>query len=362
MSAPGDADERPALRRRVKAALARWVLEQQRRRVAQAESSWPSAADEATHPSDGRRRFAEDYTFAIVQPGLGLVTRLEWLPGRGKHRVWVTLLREEGSVALPGGQQMLGGAPSDRWRAGGMVLDCLAPHERWTLRYTGRVVPLTRAQAPSGSEGSRRISLDLTFEAAAPPYRPGSDDDPHLLAWRLGQAAWDRSLLRSVRRVTSHGYVQAGDVTGSIALGDELIPVRASALRQHMWGVLDWGASDTAFQCLAALDDGDRAWVHQARFPIVTVEGGFVIPAGAEAEPVSAVESSAETRPGRAPAHVTVGLPSAAGRLQLELAILADASWVVDGRGHLDLGLARVSGAQGGWALWAGQRRHLPRP
>ncbi|MBV1860741.1 MAG: hypothetical protein KUG77_20165, partial [Nannocystaceae bacterium] len=107
------------LRREAKAALARWALQ---KRLAPAPTDW-SSRDEATHRWDGRKRFAEDYTFIAVQAGLGLLVRLEWLPGRGSHRLWLAVLREGGTWVLgEQGQVLVRDAGTDRWRAGGCLL------------------------------------------------------------------------------------------------------------------------------------------------------------------------------------------------------------------------------------------------
>ena len=375
------------LRRGAKSALARWVIAQRRRRHREPGAGGPTPRDEATHAWDGRRRFAEDYTFCAVQPGLALIARLEWLPGRDANRVWLTILREDGVFALPGGQKVLRTTSTDRWRAGGMVLDCLVPLSRWTVRYSGEVVPLPPGgpgpRDPSIDPGAsasvqtaipRRCSVDLTFVGSAAPYTPGRDDDADLQAKRLGQAQWDRSLLEAVRRVTNRGYVQLGSIVGTIALGDELIPVRASALRQHFWGVRDWGASDHGFQCFAVQQseaEGDTqtvcTWIHHTRFPLVTMEGGFDQRGDDDPSPIPGLEVTWERRPERAPAHTTLVIPEhnaapEGSRLQrLELATCSDCAFLVDGRGLAFLALARVGGDRSGWALWGGQRRWLPR-
>ena len=379
------------LRRGAKSALARWVISQRRRRH-DPDRDRPTPRDEATHAWDGRRRFAEDYTFCAVQPGLALIARLEWLPGRDANRIWLTILREDGVLALPGGQRVLRATSTDRWRAGGMVLDCLVPLSRWTMRYSGEVYALPPGgpgpRDPSFDPGAsasiaggigRRCSVDLTFVGSAPPYTPGTDDDPDLQAKRLGQAQWDRRLLQAVRKVTNRGYVQLGSIVGTIAVGDELIPVRASALRQHFWGVRDWGASDHGFQCFAVRPpasgasgrDAELTWIHHARFPLVTMEGGFTSQGGSGVAPITGLDVTWEQRPERAPAHTTlvVSDPHGDNRVRpqrLELATCSDCAFLVDGRGLASLALARVGGdAQpglaAGWALWGGQRRWLPR-
>lgn|SRR5690606_31954594 len=346
-----------ALRQGLKSALARWVLHKQR----EADRGAPDPSDEATHPWDGRRRFAEDYTFVGIQAGLGCIVRLEWLPGREAHRVWVTVLREDGTVmGLVGGQRIERQRERDRWRAGGLELDCTAPYKTWTIRYAGRLVRGASENADGSATDGRRCSLDLTFTASGSPFHPGLDDDPELLARRFGEATWEADLLRSVRRVQNRGYVQLGELHGTVALGNEIIAVRSACLRQHTWGVRDWGASDEAFQCFAAFDDGRRIWVHHAKFPFVTLEGGFVHgPHGTE--PVRSLGSSVERRPERAPGHVTLNVEHQRGSCVVQGEMLADLDFVVDGRGAVSLGFFRLGGGRG-WGFWGGQRRVLPRP
>jgi hypothetical protein len=347
---------RSVLRREVKAALLRWALHKHRAHRAGRRDFEP--ADEATHPFDGRRRFAENYGFASVQSQLGLVVRLEWLPGRDAHRVWVVVLRPDGAWTLGDGQLLVRGDPSDRWRAGGLELDCLEPMKRWTVRFRGRLRPA--AGTPGGVQ--ERASLDVEFIARDDPFSPGVDDDPDLMARRLGEAQWDRNLLRAVRRGQNRGYVQTGTLVGTLVLGDSLVPLRAACLRDHTWGVRDWGASDEAFQCFLAWADGRRGWVHRAKFPFLTLEGGFLADANGARHAVGAIGATTERRPGRTPAHASFSLlPAFGSPVQVEVRSVQDVSFPVDGRGELGLALCTLDDASAGWALWAGQRRTLPR-
>lgn len=339
------------LGREFKSALARWVL---KKRHEQREAGPPDPAEEATHIWDGRRRFAEDYTFAAVQKDWGLIMRLEWLPGRESHRVWVALLRPDGVATLANGQQVVRADGSDRWRAGGLELDCVRPYQRWGLRYVGRLT-----EPADGSGEGARCSIDLTFVSERAPFRPGIDDDPELVARHLGDANWDRALVRGVRRTLSRGYVQLGSLIGTVAYGDTLMPIRAECLRQHTWGVRDWGASDQAFQCFFSSVEDHSGFVHHAEFPFVTLEGGFVSKSEGAALPLRSVGASLERRPDQAPAQATLHLGHAHGGLELELTTVSETSIVVDGRGRIDFALCRV--APDGQALLVQQTRVLPR-
>lgn len=342
------------MRREAKAALARWAL--QKRRADVTGPRWTSR-DEATHAWDGRKRFAEDYTFTAVQAGLAILIRLEWLPGRGSHRIWLSLLREDGTWLLgEDGQQIVREAGADRWRAGGLELDCIKPLERWAVRFQGTV----RRQ---GSDETATARVDLTFVAEDEPFSPGTDDDPELVARRIGEAAWDRHLLRAVRRDHSRGYAQAGTFRGTIAVADMLIPLRAAAARQHTWGVRDWGAPDLAFLCFVAWNDGRRAMVHRAAFPFVTLEGGYVHTPGCPRELVRDLGVSSEARIEGAPAHLAlnVALGDPASPKTIQLHNQRDVAFSVDGRGEFSFALCTIDDGDG-WGIWAGQRRTLPRP
>ncbi len=357
---PAAAEIGSVLRRGFKAALARFILT---RRRGAGPGGVPTARDEATHAWDGHARFAEDYTFVGVQAELGVVLRIEHHPARRSQRVWVVVLRPDGAWAVPGGQRIVPAA-GDRWQAGGLSLDCIKPLRRWTLRFAGtlrrvghgsEVPPLQVVPEGQSDPSTRRGSIELSFVSTLALHTPGADDDPELLAQRLGEARWDARLLRAVRRARPEGYVQLGELHGTIALDDERVPVQAAALRQHRWGVRDWGSTDEAFECFWARGDEYRAWVHRARFPFMTLDGGFVS-LHERMAPVLRLGGTMDARPGRAPARVSLELADAEVEHAVEGTMVADLSLPVDGGAAVDLGLLRLTGSSEGWGLWAGLR------
>lgn len=372
----GDSALGQALRHGAKAALARWVLQQRGRtlRGGESDEAWPTPRDEGTHPPGRQRHYLEAYSFAAVQRGMGVLVRLAWLPGRDAQRVWVVFFDESGAYAIPemirGGQAGLWRSPStgrvdDRWRAGGLALDCTGPLRTWTLRYKG---PLAKVTPDDGHRGSRmasmqtlRASLDLTFEADADPFVPGRDDDPELVARNLGAAHWDRKLLRAIRKGRSRGYVQTGRATGTLALGDRVLAIGASVLREHTWGVEDFGASDTALRAYVDLPSGARTWIHRAQFPWLTLEGGFLSQAE-HVRPVRALGVTIERRPGASPLRMGLNIDHGLANLEVEARVVSDLGLDVDGRGHVRLALVRTGkGDDEGWGLWVAQHRKLPR-
>ena len=134
----------------------------------------------------------------------------------------------------------------------------------------------------------------------------------------------------------------------------------------------DWGASDEATQCFASFtptqdaprDPADtpvQVWLHSARFPWLTLAGGFVQRA-AGLVPIRDLGVRATRQPTRAPSHVGFHVDAPGGDLDLETETIAELGLDMDGRGHLDLALCRVRGAGDGWALVISQRRLLRRP
>lgn len=360
----GEPDDRAVgqiLRAGVKSTLARWVL---RRRKDRGAVPVPTPQDEATHAWDGQPRFVEDYTFVGAQAGLGVVLRLEWLPGRQSQRVWVVILRPDGVWTPQGGLRLVRIGGGSRWAAGGLTLDCQAPFQRWSVRYCGPLIgqgrrpSARRLRLVSDDEDTVRGSVDLTFVSEAPPYVPGIDDDPELVARRLGEATWDARLWRATRDVGLRGYVQLGQLLGTVAVGDVLVPVRAMSLRQHHWGLRDWEACEEAYRCAWMTEDERRGWLHHTRRPLLTRDGGFVAHRGRVA-PVRSLSSTAEIRPGRAPARIGLTFGDVDGTRRLQTELVSEFGLVVD-RARIDLGLLRITGRAPGWGIWAGLRPDRP--
>ncbi len=382
------------VRRSVKAALARWVM---RKRVPDAARAaraavlrepglrrWTTPQDEAFHTWDGHKNFSEDFTFVAVQPGLALLARIEWMPGRQSQRVWLTLLARDRVYTLPGdGQVIEPCGDGSRWRAGGLEFDCVEPHREWRLQFRGKLLVRgrdergPRAQAETAEEGAEGslvpCRLDLTFLGAGEPFIPGTDDHPELVARRLGEADWNLGLLRQLRRRRLRSYVQRGAMHGMIGVATRLVAVSSASLRVHAWGGRDWGASDTAFQGFFQL--GPRSlWVHHASFPWVTLEGGFVDSpdeagadedAGGRRSCVVDIGVTRERSPGHSPLRVGLSVVSDDARVAVEATVRSAFTLEIDRRGALVAALVEVeasAGASAGWGLWVEQRRIDPRP
>ncbi|MFY0542359.1 hypothetical protein [Nannocystis pusilla] len=123
--------------------------------------------------------------------------------------------------------------------------------------------------------------------------------------------------------------------------------------------------------------------MHTARFPWVSLSGGFVQRPGGVV-PIRDLGVTQERRPGRAPARTGLAVEAPGGPLALEAETVAELPLDMDGRGHLDIALVRVHAggerpparAEGprlvgparpneeahGWGLCFTQRRLLPRP
>ena len=94
----------------------------------------------------------------------------------------------------------------------------------------------------------------------------------------------------------------------------------------------------------------------------MTLEGGFLTTPNAPRHPIASIGATRERRPGRAPANASLSLtPTFGDAVELQARALSDVSFGVDGRGEFGVALCEV-GDGAGQAMWATQRRTLPRP
>jgi hypothetical protein len=341
----------------LKTALARWALTKRRDHL---RAQPPDPRDEATHPWEGRNGFSEEYSFAMLQGDLGLVARLEWLPQRGLQRAWVVLLRPDGvdhlvETRTHGRTDAVG----DRWRAGGLALDCVRPFREWVVRFTGHLTRGNLHQAPIARRSTRgRMSLELTFTLDDRPYWPGNDDDPELVAEHLASATWDAGLYRAVRRHGVRGYVQTGVAVGTLAYADELVRIRAPALRQHYWGARSSGEPEHLFQCFftGMAPRTGSGFVHHSDLGFAVFRGGFVDGADARRESLRTVAVSGGAEPRSESGRVELELTHVGGRTHVSLESACTMSVPVDGGERVDFSLGR-SGDGSLRGLWVRAQR-----
>lgn len=221
------------------------------------------ARDEGRHLPGTDRLWGESWyhDFAAEDGSYGGYLRLGLYPNQGVAWYWVHLVRagqplvviRDHEVPCPTSMRGPVQAASGRVKGSWAPVQPLRAY-RITTEGTG-VALKNPADAFHGEQGNEvSVSVDLTWEAAAPCFAYGATT-------RFEQSAW---------------------VTGEVTIGDERIDVHCPGQRDHSWGVRDWWLFPWVW-CSGRLDDG--TWWHTVRSVNPgpdAFQTGYIVDAGAD--------------------------------------------------------------------------------
>jgi hypothetical protein len=216
--------------------------------------------DELSHPPESDPLWNESYYFNFFDAAgaWGGVTRIGQSPNRGFADGLLCLYLPDGTVGVLRTHDREH-AHGDKVRAGALVYECLAPLQRWRLRYRGTLFHFASPADLSHWERitlvdlpRRQLQLDLEVECAHSPFDFHGTMKRRLLpVGRLLRKAapgylWRRlptltlKMRQAAKMARAHHYEQACRVTGEIRLDDELVSFGGGGQRDHSWGVRDW--------------------------------------------------------------------------------------------------------------------------
>lgn len=221
------------------------------------------ARDEGRHAPGEEELWGESWyhDFAAEDGSYGGYLRLGLYPNHGVAWYWVHLVRagqplvviRDHEVPCPTSMRGPVQAASGRVKGSWAPVQPLRAY-RITTEGTG-VALKNPADAFHGEQGNEvSVSVDLTWEAAAPCFAYGATT-------RFEQSAW---------------------VTGEVTIGDERIDVHCPGQRDHSWGVRDWWLFPWVW-CSGRLDDG--TWWHTVRSVNPgpdAFQTGYIVDAGAD--------------------------------------------------------------------------------
>ncbi len=184
--------------------------------------------DELMHPVGDHPSWSESYYFNFVDPEskIGMFTRMGFRPGNGWADALHVIYLEGRRVAFTYGrrdiEQDLSLYDGDL-SAGALSLECVAPHERWQIRYAGpaqdipdgEVLLIRSKQRPEGWFEPAELEMSLDFECLTRPHYASQGEHGH--------------------------FEQSGRVTGEIRLGNDTWQVDGYGVRDKSWGPRDWG-------------------------------------------------------------------------------------------------------------------------
>jgi len=202
---------------------------------------------EFLHPPASRDfNWNESFYFNFTDPSskLGGWTRIGILPNQ-ENDVGALMIYAGGSRILAyrsGGRTAIQG---DELRLESLEYHRLEPLKKWRILFRGDVADIDDSMkipelSPDDLE-LKKVEVDLTFESMAPCF-DFKNAHPRALAEMIVQAGTRLEDLRQVAKVSSEHYEQAGRITGTIKIEDEIIPFDGSGHRDHSWGLRDWAA------------------------------------------------------------------------------------------------------------------------
>jgi hypothetical protein len=242
-----------------------------------------TAEAESTHASGSDTEWNESlyFNFTDWRTGLGGYTRIGVLPNQDSD-IGVMMLFAGGKrllVTNQGGRADTAGG----FKVGSLAYERVEPLKKWRLSFSGEMGDLDDARllpevAPD-SIPRIPVEVELVWEGVAPPFN-FKDAEPAAVAEMLVSAGTRLSDLRSVSKVGSEHYEQAGRVTGTMLFDGRRIDFDGSGHRDHSWGVRDWSAP-RAWTWLTC-QFGDELAFNLSRVAIETVDifNGFLCHGG----------------------------------------------------------------------------------
>jgi len=200
---------------------------------------------ESTHAQGTDKEWNESLYFNFTDPrtGIGGYTRIGVLPNQDSD-IGVMMLFAGGKrllVTSQGGRAETDGG----FKVGSLSYERVEPLKKWKLTFEGVMGDLDDArmltQVDPESIPKRPVEVELEWEGIAAPFN-FKDSDPAAIAEMLVAAGTKLGDLRSVSKVGSEHYEQAGRVTGAIRFDGNARRFEGSGHRDHSWGVRDWSA------------------------------------------------------------------------------------------------------------------------
>jgi hypothetical protein len=204
-----------------------------------------TAEAESTHTPGSDKEWNESlyFNFTDRRTGLGGYTRIGVLPNQDSD-IGVMMLFAGGRrllVTNQGGRADTAGG----FRVGTLAFERTQPLKKWRLTFSGEMGDLDDARRLTVVEPDSipriPVEVELDWEGIAPPFN-FKDAEPAAVAEMLVSAGTKLSDLRSVSKVGSEHYEQAGRVTGTLRFDGREIGFEGSGHRDHSWGVRDWSA------------------------------------------------------------------------------------------------------------------------
>ena len=300
--------------------------------------------DEFNHPFGSGLAWNESYYFNFFdhQIGLGGFTRIGLLPNQQSSVGLLALYPLDESALLFKNDPSLPEDPNVL-ETGPLVYERIEPMEAWRIRFEGGMVHVSEPRKLLDRSASienpqfQEVSLDLEFRRLSPVFNYHNLDARSYSRFLVERKIPIREL-RSLARVSSHHYEQAGKVKGRMRIGSEEYDFEGRGQRDHSWGLRDWRAP-TLWRWLTAQFGTDLA-LNLSRVVVGRVEifAGFLCHSGRN-YPVRRFELDTEYEPGELiQRYLTVRAEDVSGKvIEMKGEVVNPIPLVLEQEGHRTL-------------------------
>ncbi|NKI15892.1 hypothetical protein HCU74_00535 [Spongiibacter sp. KMU-166] len=219
---------------------------------------------ESMHPVGNDPHWSESYYFNFYDPEtqVGMFTRMGWRTGSGWADALHVLFLPGSRVVFTYGRRNIERNLSqydNDLSVGNLTIKCLAPHEKWSLIYSGEAqdiadgtILLQRSKSrPEGWYTAAQLDMSLEFNCQSSPHLASEDDRGH--------------------------FEQAGEVSGKITLGNEQWTVKGHGIRDKSWGPRDWSMGQSLTATPAEAGPSPHVYWFSMNFGPEVALGGSII-------------------------------------------------------------------------------------
>lgn len=199
-----------------------------------------------TKHSEPATLFFNDSTYFMGQgeDGSCLLARMAFRTDR-EPECWLTLYLEgTGTFTIKG----LPGEPGSGFSLGDLHFNCEQPGRRWTIRYSGDLEKENKKCT---------VDLDLVFESITPLVNFKYISRPEDIAPVIAREKWSKTFLNSLKEIRKMHLEQAGRMTGTITIDGRVSKVEWRSVRDHSWGIRNWGTWKRHVWLSGILDNGE---------------------------------------------------------------------------------------------------------
>lgn len=205
----------------------------------------PLSEAERKHKDPHQPLFNDSSYFnGLGEDGSFFVVRQSFRTTRG-NEYWLKLhFPDAGTYEL----KNFTGVEGEGFQQGALLFECVAPGKTWNISFEGELV--------QGSE-NYPARLNLTFEASHPliDFKDGANQEA--VAATIAKEPWNREFFHKLREIKKTHLEQPGTLTGEITIQGKTRAVQWSSLRDHSWGVRNWGKWKRHLWMGAVLDNGE---------------------------------------------------------------------------------------------------------